>query len=321
MAKSFGSKEAKEKVTEALEILHALGVPHEQQNERSALTLLALSGMTTATRWKEAKSMTLGITEMMEYFRIHFQKTYAPNTRETVRRYTIHQFLQMGLVHANPDNPKRPVNSPRNRYQIDPELLKLLQTYGTKKWNTALREYLSTSAALSRLKPKEREMQLIPVRLHKRKRLVLTPGGQNELIKKIIEEFCPRYTPGAVIIYIGDSGKKHRLYDTAYLKNLGIEIDEHGKMPDVVVHIAKKNWLVLIEAVTSHGPINIKRHNELREIFGKATAGLVFVTAFQTRRVMMKYLNEIAWETEVWIAEAPSHLIHFNGERFLGPYP
>jgi hypothetical protein len=35
---------------------------------------------------------------------------------------------------------------------------------------------------------------------------------------------------------------------------------------------------------------------------------------------MSRYLGEIAWETEVWVADAPSHLIHFNGERFLGPY-
>jgi len=88
----------------------------------------------------------------------------------------------------------------------------------------------------------------------------------------------------------------------------------------MVVHFTEKNWLVLIEAVTSHGPIGLKRHNELKALFGEAQAGLVFVTSFLTRRAMTKYLTDIAWETEVWIAEAPSHVIHFNGERFLGPY-
>ena len=85
-------------------------------------------------------------------------------------------------------------------------------------------------------------------------------------------------------------------------------------------HSPEKNWVVLIEAVTSHGPIGPKRHNELKDLFKMAKAGLVFVTAFLTRRTMTKYLSEIAWETEVWIAEVPSHIMHFNGERLLGPY-
>ncbi len=97
-------------------------------------------------------------------------------------------------------------------------------------------------------------------------------------------------------------------------------IDSHGKMPDVVVHHVKKNWLVLIEAVTSHGPVDGKRRDELGRLFAGSKAGLVFVTAFLDRAAMVRYLADISWETEVWVADAPSHLIHFNGERFLGPY-
>jgi adenine-specific DNA-methyltransferase len=77
---------------------------------------------------------------------------------------------------------------------------------------------------------------------------------------------------------------------------------------------------VLIEAVTSHGPVDIKRHNELKHLFRGSKAGLVFVTAFESRKAAFKYLTQIAWETEVWCADEPDHLIHFNGERFLGPY-
>lgn len=139
-------------------------------------------------------------------------------------------------------------------------------------------------------------------------------------MKKIIEEFCPRFTPGGTVAYVGDTGDKQRHVEEGYLEQLGVVIDEHGKMPDVVVHLPEKDRLVLIEAVTSHGPINLKRHNELKDLFEAARADLVFVTAFLTRRAMTKFLTDIAWETEVWVAEAPSHVIHFNGERFLGPY-
>lgn len=308
------------RIDEALAILTSLNVPREQQNERSALVLLALLGMTPRKSWSAATDPMLGITEMMNVFRDQFGKTYAPNTRETVGRFTVHQFAQIGLVVANPDDPHRPVNSPANRYQIDPALLKLVRTFGSPAWTESLAAYVATAGALGRLQPRERDMVLVAVKLPSGKKVPLTAGGQNELVKKIIEDFCPRFTPGGIVVYLGDTGQKQRHVEAGYLERLGVKIDEHGKMPDVVVHLRDKDWLVLIEAVTSHGPIGIKRHNELKALFGSAQSGLVFVTAFLTRRAMTKYLNDIAWETEVWIAEAPSHIIHFNGERFLGPY-
>jgi len=311
---------AAKRVAEALRILKTLNVPREQQNERSALTLLALLGLTPRKQWSDAEAPMLGITEMMNVFRDRFGKRYAPNTRETVRRFTVHQLVQMGLVVANPDDPRRPVNSPDNRYQIAPTLLKLARTYGSPAWTDNLTGFLRTAEGLRRLQSRERDMVLIPVRLPNGTELKITAGGQNELVKKIVEEFCPRFTPGGVVVYVGDTGTKQRHVEADYLRQLGVQMDEHGKIPDVVVHLPGKNWLVLIEAVTSHGPIGLKRHNELKDLFKTARAGLVFVTAFLTRRAMTKYLADIAWETEVWIAEAPSHIIHFNGERFLGPY-
>jgi len=311
---------AAKRVNEALDILNSLGVPKQQRNERSALTLLALLGMTPTSSWAEATAPMLGITEIMGVLRDQFGKTYAPNTRETVRRFTVHQFIQMGLAVANPDDPARAINSPDNRYQIAPALLKLARCYGSRDWDASVAAYVDAADAISRLQPRERDMVLLPVRLPDGERVSLTAGGQNELVKLVIEEFCPRFTPGGIVVYLGDTGVKQRHVEDGYLESLGVSLDEHGKMPDVVVHFVSKNWLVLIEAVTSHGPIGQKRHKELKELFCASNAGLVFVTAFLTRRAMTKYLSDIAWETEVWIAEAPSHVIHFNGERFLGPY-
>ncbi|MBM4118080.1 restriction endonuclease [bacterium] len=311
---------AAKRIDQGLKILASLNVPKEQQNERSALVLLALLGMTPSKSWGAAADPMLGITEMMNVFRDQFGKEYAPNTRETVRRFTVHQFVQMGLVVANPDDPRRPVNSPANRYQIAPTLLRLARTFGSRAWAESLTAYVAAADALGRLQPRERDMALVAVRLPNGKKVPLTAGGQNELVQRIIEGFCPRFTPGGVVVYLGDTGQRQRHVEVGYLEDLGVEIDEHGKMPDVVVHLRDKDWLVLIEAVTSHGPIGVKRHNELKVVFGSARSGLVFVTAFLTRRAMTKYLNAIAWETEVWVADAPSHIIHFNGERFLGPY-
>jgi len=140
------------------------------------------------------------------------------------------------------------------------------------------------------------------------------------LIKNVIEEFCPRFTPGGIVLYVGDAGKKFVINQTEMLRDLGVDIDPHGKMPDLVVYYKQKDWLILIEAVTSHGPVDLKRHNELKYLFRSSNKGLIFVTAFQSKRVMVDYVEHISWETEVWVADNPDHLIHFNGERFLGPY-
>jgi hypothetical protein len=310
---------AERKIQEALSALKALGLPPEQKNERSALTLLALLDLKSRTPWSRAARPLRGITQMMNFFADHYGKRYAPNTRETVRRFTVHQFLQAGLIVRNPDRPSRPTNSPNTVYQMEQSVLNLLRTYGTKRWKEGLRNRLASGESLAGQYAREREMRRIPVQIPRGKRIKLSPGGQNCLIKKVLEEFCPRFAPGAKPVYVGDTEKKWAYFDPDLLRGLGVAVDEHGKIPDVVVYAPDRKWLVLIEAVTSHGPVNPKRHMELVEMFKGAKAGLVFVTAFQDRRTMLRYLQDIAWETEVWLAEAPSHLIHFDGERFLGP--
>jgi len=38
-------------------------------------------------------------------------------------------------------------------------------------------------------------------------------------------------------------------------------------MPDVIVYHSAKDWLLLVEAVTSHGPVDAKRRSELMHLF------------------------------------------------------
>lgn len=315
-----GSAAAVKRIQEAIEVLRELGLPRQQLNERSALTLLSILDLRPDEPWADACAPLIGITPMMQFFAKYYSRRYAPNTRETVRRQTVHQFVQAGLVVSNPDEPSRPTNSPKAVYQIEPAALRLLHAVGTPRWPAKLSEYLASVDTLKRLYAREREAARIPVTLQNGAHIQLSPGGQNVLVKEVLDNFCPLFTPGGRIVYVGDTEQKWAYFDSDFLKVLGVEIEEHGKMPDVVVHHTSKNWLVLVEAVTSHGPVNPKRRLELSNLFAKSKAGIVYVTAFMTRRTMLKYLDEISWETEVWIAESPTHLIHFNGERFLGPY-
>lgn len=320
MPKKVNKKRVEQKILDALNILNVLGLPRQQLNDRSALTLLSLLALEPETGWADASNPLMGITPMMDFFSEHYGKKYAPNTRETVRRQTVHQFLHAALIVTNPDKPSRPTNSPKAVYQIEPSVLKLLKSFDATEWKGNLQKYLRTVKTLKKLYDQEREMQRLPVKLADGQEIKLSPGGQNVLVKKIVEDFCSLFTSGGQMIYVGDTQLKWSFYDAKALAELGVVIEEHGKMPDVVVHHVKKNWLILIEAVTSHGPVNPKRRQELKKLFTGSSAGLVFVTAFMDRHAMLKYLNDISWETEVWVAESPTHLIHFNGERFLGPY-
>jgi hypothetical protein len=311
---------AENKIADALQILEELGMPRAQQNDRSALCLLALLDLKKGNSWPDAKKPLVGITPMMEFARKHYGKVYAPNTRETFRRQTIHQMVAAGIALYNPDNPARPVNSPKAVYQIEADTLTLLRTFGTAAWNKNLEKYLKTRKTLTARYAKEREMKKLPVKLVTGATIRLSPGDHSQLIKAIIEEFAPRFVPGGVLVYAGDTGEKWGYFDKELLGKIGIAVDGHGKMPDVVLYYPKREWLLLVESVTSHGPVDGKRHDELERLFANSKAGHVYVTAFPSRAVMSRYLGEIAWETEVWCADAPSHLIHFNGARFLGPY-
>jgi BsuBI/PstI restriction endonuclease domain/BsuBI/PstI restriction endonuclease HTH domain len=255
----------------------------------------------------------------MDFMAEHYGRRYKPNTRETVRRQTMHQFVDAAIAIQNPDDPKRPPNSPKWVYQVEPSALELFRTFGTNEWQKSLETFLASIETLREKYAQKREMERIPVRFNNVE-ITLSPGGQNELIREIIDQFCPRFVPDGQVIYIGDTDEKWLYFHQDKLQELGVSIESHGKMPDVIIHHTEKDWLLLIEAVTSHGPINPKRLNELSRLFENSSVGLVYVTAFLTRKAMLEYFRDIAWETEVWIAESPEHMIHFDGKRFLGPY-
>ncbi|QIK71658.1 restriction endonuclease [Propioniciclava coleopterorum] len=311
---------AYERLEEARIVLETLGMDAERSNERSALVLLALLKLTPFESWTEVANPMLGTRAIMDFIRDEYGKDYAPNSRETVRRFTLHQFVEAQLVVQNPDQPQRPVNSPKWNYQVTAEALDVLRAYDTDRWSSAVDQYLAELPGLKARYAAVREMDRVPLTLPDGSVFTLTPGGQNVLLKAMIEDFCPRFTPGGQVLYIGDAGDKWALFERDSLASLSVKVDQHGKMPDLVLYLPDRNWLVLLEAASSHGPVDSKRQAELAELFAESTAGLVYVSCFPDRAEFRKYVDKIAWESEVWCADHPTHMIHYNGERFLGPY-
>lgn len=308
-----------QKINETVELLKLFGMPKKQQNERTAYCLLSLVNVTPEKEWRNAECPLVGITPMMDFARKYYGKDYAPNSRETFRRFSTHQLVQAGIALYNPDEQNRPVNSPKAVYQISPAALNVIKSYKTDEFEEKLEKFHSQQKSLEEQYANEREMNMVSVKIRDSYSINISPGKHSELIRSIIEDMALRFLPESELVYIGDTGEKWGYYNQELAGNLLFNVQQHGKMPDVILYAESKNWLVLVESVTSHGPVDSKRYIELEELFSSVTADKIYISAFPDKRTFTHFATDIAWKTEVWIADNPSHMIHFNGDKFLGP--
>lgn len=305
------------KLDDARDILEQMGLPPAQRNDISCLTLLALTGLSESDNWAKATKPSLRIHEMLAFMKEQYGRDYAENTRESVRRQVIHQLEQARVVNRNPDEPELSTNSPRTHYGLSDEALKVLRLYKTARWESALRYFRSRHGALLERYQRGWRMREIPVLTSTGEEIRLSPGKHNELQARVVSDFGPKFASGARLLYLGDAAKKLLHYDAERLKALGIPLTDHDKLPDVVLYDEERERLFLVEAVTSHGPVSPKRIQELELTLKDCAATRLYVSAFPDFGQFKRHVDKIAWETEVWIAEFPDHLIHFNGDRFL----
>ena len=308
-------------VQESQEILRAFEFDRKRTNETSARTLLALAGLDESSTWADATNERMGVRYILDWMRGPLRHPIAENSRETIRRFVLHQFVDAGFCLYNDDDPARPTNSSKNNYRLNPEALLTIKLYGTPDFAPAVEEYLAEVGSLTVKYQAARDLARIPVTTPTGEVFTLKGGGQNILIKEMVENFCAYFVPGGEILYVGDADDKLATFERDRLASLGVVVEEHGKMPDLVVYQASSNWLFLMEAASTHGPVDHIRYSELSRMFADSSAGIIYVSCFPNRSVMRRFLADLAWETEVWLASDPTHMIHLNGDRFLGPYP
>ena len=317
----------KAKLSEAKALLKALGLPPKQHNDRSGRVFLALANVTPTDKWSAATAPLLPTVDIMAFIRDHYGKSYKPNTRETIRRGTLHQFEQARIVDRNRDNPERATNSKDNNYSLNQPILDILSVYPNEGWQEKVKDFRRQVGALTAQYERQRDLKKIPVTLPDGSTITLSPGKHNQLHADIVHQFCPRFVgDGGQVLYIGDTassrrdeGGKFMVLHEKELEDIGVPLKVHDKLPDLVVYNPKKEWLFLIEAVTSHGPVSPKRWNELETALEGCSVERIYVSAFPHTSEFKKHVADIAWETEVWIADSPDHMIHFNGDKFLGP--
>ena len=307
-------KEIENKVSSSSFILKSIGMPEPQTSEMPSLVLLAMAKVYPNNSWSTATNDWIRIHDILEFLRENYKKDYAENSRETVRKQAIHHFRNAAIIEDN----GVATNSPNYRYRLTTEALILIQQFENENWELILDNFLKKHLTLIDIYSSKKVMQQIPVNINNLN-LSLSIGEHNQLQKAIIESFLHRFAPYSVCLYIGDTTNKNLINEQLILQKLGFNISIHNKMPDVVLYSEKNNWIYFIEAVTSVGPMSPKRILEIEEMTKNVTAGKIFVTAFLDLKTCQKFIPQIAWETEIWIAENPDHMIHLNGDKFLGP--
>ena len=295
------------------QLLEQIKMPLKQQSTLCCLTLLAMAKLRKRASWSKATNEWMRIHDIITFIRDYYDVDYAENSRETFRKQAMHPFRLASLVEDN----GMATNSSNYRYRITGEFLAVMKEVGKKK-NKSLSYFISNHDNLTALYASKKKMQKLPVKINNQE-FMFSPGKHNQLQKAIIEEFAPRFAPGSECLYVGDTIKKDMVKNIEKLSELGFEISLHDKMPDVVFYREDKNWIYFVESVTSIGPMDPKRIIEIESMTDNVTAGKIFVTAFLDFATFKKFSEQLAWETEVWIADMPDHMIHLNGDKFLGP--
>ena len=326
-SKTFSEKpkEIQELINTALYILDTFGIPIEgtpRRLERMAIAFLASGDIKSLKELPKAKDLNNGFAlktrDIINYVNEHFKENISSGSYDDIRRKDLKLLTIAEVVLQS--NPNSATNDSTRGYSINPTYSELIRSFGNKNWEKSVKDILKNIEPLSQKLKRERQISKVEVTLPSGKQLTFSAGEHNDLQKAIIEDFLPRYGFGAEVLYIGDTADKYLYLEKEKLEKLNFFEISHEELPDVIAYSKKKNWLYLIEAVHSSGPISEIRLLQLQNLTQGCTADIVYVTAFLNRPKFRQFISDIAWETEVWIADNPDHLVHFNGDKFLGPY-
>ena len=315
-------------IQEALEILAALCVPMTgltaRRKERMAKVFLSVAGLQPGMPWREAKdnldAHQLQSRQIIAHMNAHWGEKIRDSSYDDIRREDLELPVAAHIVLNSAKNPNANTNDGTRGFAINPLAAQAIRQFGTPGWAQAVAAFLQGRTTLAEELNRHRDLARVPVSIRPGLTLTLSAGGHNALQKQIIESFLPIYGHGCAVLYVGNTTQKNLFVDKEALERIRFFELAHDKLPDVIAYSASKNWLYLIEAVTTANPITELRRRALLDAAADCTADLIFVTAFPGRDTYRKFAKDIAWETEVWLADAPEHMIHFNGDKFLGPH-
>lgn len=306
-----------------LDVFQLIGIPVDNTDrklERMAKACLAVGKI--KKDFSEACSFEDGFTRTRDI--IAFENEYlgediSSGSYDDIRRQDLKLLVEAGIIVNSSSTEEQATNNPSRGYGLSTSFANLLHSFGSSRWEILLNEFRKETKSLKEELERRRDLQKVPVTLPNGKTIVLSYGEHNNLQKAIIEVFLPLFGFGAEVLYVGDTKDKFLHLEKAELEKIKFFTLEHEELPDVVAYSREKNLLYLIEAYHSTGEWDeIRVRKVKRKLEGSGcTANIIFFTAFENKNIFKQKAKDIAWETEVWIADSPEHLVHFNGYKFL----
>ena len=314
-------------VEQALKILTALGIPTGRmtahRKKRMAKAFIAVAALKPGMSWKDMKTSDENhrprTRDVIAWMNKYLEENVSSGSYDDVRRQDLVLPTEAGIILKAAGNKDAATNDGTRGYAINPDFASQIRKFGTPNWDADLADFMANKQSLTDALYRERKLAMQSVKIGDAD-IVLSAGKHNQLQRAVIEQFLPRFGYGAEVLYVGDAASKFLYLKAERLKELNFFEISHEKLPDVLAFSAEKNWLYLIEAVHSANPISPLRKRNLEQLTRRCTAEIIFVTAFLNHVAYKKFSGDIAWETEVWIADAPDHMIHLNGHNFMGPH-
>ncbi|HFN3685905.1 TPA: BsuBI/PstI family type II restriction endonuclease [Enterobacter hormaechei] len=322
------TKEVRDKILGVIDILTKIDMPMDgmtpRRLERMAMCILALCNLTKHSQWCDVKSLKDGsiltTRKIIAYINENFEEEISSGSYDDIRRKDLSRPVGMNLVVKSANKPGADTNDGTRGYAIEDNFAKLLSAYDSPNWIKTLNAFEIDKEYISLFRS-TRKTNKLQVTLAENVIISLDDGPRNKIQKAVIDQFLPTFGYNATVLYIGDTSEKQMFKCSQKMLELGLNIEDRGMLPDIIAFSEQKQWLYLIEAVHSSNPLNPERCIELkRTVLKNCPYGVVFVTAFLSRKDFAKWVPEIAWETEVWLADRPEHMIHFNGDKFFGPH-
>jgi type II restriction enzyme len=319
-------KEMQELYFNVLKLLNCFGYPIDKMTNRALeKTIGAFLALCNVFELKNLSSPEdlelnrfLSTREIIEWENKHLNEEISPGSYDDIRRKDLKILLLAEIVLKS--DPNAAANNPKRGYGISPAYSILMKLIGQNNWEDKIFQQLPVTETIKEKLARERDIDQIPVEISSDISIEFSSGDHNILQKKIIEEFLPRFGYKAELLYVGDTTDRYLYLESEKLAELNMPEISHGDLPDILAFSQEKKWIYLIEAVHSSGHISETRLLHLKNITKEVKHDIVFVTAFLDAKTFRKFSHEIAWETEVWIADNPDHMIHFNGDKFMGPY-
>jgi type II restriction enzyme len=326
-ARSLTAAELKRLVKDALTLLSAFGVPVEslspRKQERMAKAFLAVAGLGPTIEWSDVRSYSDGhrllSSQVIRAMNQYLGEKIADSSYDDIRRKDLLLPVEAAIVLRSAGKENASTNGGTRAYALDPSFAAQIKRFRTAESETSLASFMGSRPNLAVNLKRERTLARLPVAIGTQQ-IAFSSGEHNRLQRKVMEEFLPRFGHEAEVLYVGDTSDKYLFLQTERLRQLSFFEIAQDKLPDVLAYSPRKNWLFLVEAVHASNPITELRRRTLERLTADCIFGTVYVTAFLNRKAFARFAKDIAWETEVWIAESPDHLIHFNGDKFLGPH-